>query len=185
MGTKTVLTSEEQRKKWRAAYQRKKEKAVARQRAYRLIHQEQTRDAGRKRDKRRYDANPDKYRIKRRKQYQDDKASYYEYQKAYRALHPDKVRVWHSKRYVKKKHVAISDLTAAQWSEIKLVHGNRCAYCGKKLTPRQITLDHITPISKGGNHTRTNVVPACKSCNSRKGNREVLRPVQPVLLTVA
>lgn len=42
-----------------------------------------------------------------------------------------------------------------------------CAYCGGVATTR----DHIVPVSRGGSNIPTNVVPACLSCNSRKGNR--------------
>ena len=46
-------------------------------------------------------------------------------------------------------------------------------------------MDHLTPLSKGGSHTVSNIVPACRPCNSRKGVKEVLRPVQPLLITVS
>lgn len=46
--------------------------------------------------------------------------------------------------------------------------GNACGYCGSK---QNLTLDHIVPRSQGGRHTWTNLVTACQSCNSRKGNR--------------
>ncbi|MEZ4578779.1 MAG: HNH endonuclease [Desulfobacterales bacterium] len=29
-------------------------------------------------------------------------------------------------------------------------------------------MDHIVPISKGGQSTKNNVVPCCKTCNSEK-----------------
>ena len=46
---------------------------------------------------------------------------------------------------------------------------------------KRLTMDHITPISKGGAHTASNIVPACQSCNSKKNNRAPLKPVQPIL----
>ncbi|ACK72454.1 HNH endonuclease [Gloeothece citriformis PCC 7424] len=45
---------------------------------------------------------------------------------------------------------------------------HQCQYCGSK---HKLTLDHILPRSKGGKHTWDNVVIACESCNSRKGDR--------------
>jgi 5-methylcytosine-specific restriction endonuclease McrA len=43
-----------------------------------------------------------------------------------------------------------------------------CQYCGSR---KNLTLDHVFPKSKGGTHTWDNVVTACGSCNSRKGDR--------------
>ncbi len=42
-----------------------------------------------------------------------------------------------------------------------------CQYCG---TRRDLTLDHVMPSSRGGAHTWTNLVTACKRCNARKGD---------------
>ena len=35
----------------------------------------------------------------------------------------------------------------------------------------RLTQDHVIPLSKGGQHIKENIVPACPSCNSKKGNR--------------
>lgn len=43
-----------------------------------------------------------------------------------------------------------------------------CQYCG---STKSLTIDHVIPRSRGGKHTWDNVVAACESCNSRKGNR--------------
>lgn len=63
------------------------------------------------------------------------------------------------------------DLTAEQWATICREWQYRCAYCGRQ--PRILTKDHVRPISRGGYHTASNIVPACERCNSRKGNREL------------
>lgn len=36
------------------------------------------------------------------------------------------------------------------------------------------TIEHLKPLSKGGNHTWDNIKLACLSCNSKKGNREAV-----------
>jgi predicted restriction endonuclease len=43
-----------------------------------------------------------------------------------------------------------------------------CAYCGET---ENLTLDHITPRSKGGSDRVTNVLCACKECNISKGHQ--------------
>lgn len=43
-----------------------------------------------------------------------------------------------------------------------------CAYCGKEFPHHQLTNDHIIPRSKGGAHSWTNCVTACKRCNNYK-----------------
>lgn len=44
-----------------------------------------------------------------------------------------------------------------------------CRYCTKEANP--ITIDHIIPYSLGGKTELSNLVVACKSCNSRKRDR--------------
>jgi len=47
--------------------------------------------------------------------------------------------------------------------------GGLCAYgCGQIAT----TLDHVIPVKSGGLSVPGNVVPACKSCNSAKRDRD-------------
>jgi 5-methylcytosine-specific restriction endonuclease McrA len=48
---------------------------------------------------------------------------------------------------------------------------NRCQYCGKVFQQRELNLDHIIPISRGGTSCWENVVCACISCNTKKGDR--------------
>ena len=46
--------------------------------------------------------------------------------------------------------------------------GNKCQYCG---TTRDLTIDHVHPRSLGGEDTWENLVTACNSCNTKKGNK--------------
>lgn len=46
---------------------------------------------------------------------------------------------------------------------------NSCQYCGRKYQTRELNLDHVVPLSRGGKSTWQNVVCCCISCNSRKG----------------
>ena len=62
------------------------------------------------------------------------------------------------------------DLSDAQWIALKRAWGG-CAYCGARDTPLQ--RDCVLALSRGGRYTLTNVVPACRSCNTSKCNDEV------------
>lgn len=46
---------------------------------------------------------------------------------------------------------------------------SRCQYCGKKFDTRDLTLDHVIPLARGGKTTWDNVVCSCVPCNTRKG----------------
>lgn len=54
-----------------------------------------------------------------------------------------------------------------------------CSYCGKRVHPSALTMDHKIPIVRGGTSTRSNCVPACLACNQAKQNlpAEVWRTV--------
>lgn len=48
--------------------------------------------------------------------------------------------------------------------------GHGCAYCGAVAD----TLDHVRPVARGGLTVRTNLIPACRSCNYSKGHADAL-----------
>ncbi len=45
---------------------------------------------------------------------------------------------------------------------------NKCQYCG---STRHLTIDHVIPKSKGGGENWDNLVVACSSCNTKKGDK--------------
>lgn len=47
--------------------------------------------------------------------------------------------------------------------------GYQCQYCGKR--PKELTVDHVIPLSRGGLDCWTNVASSCRACNQRKGAR--------------
>ena len=61
-----------------------------------------------------------------------------------------------------------SGITAEEWMRIKITQMNRCHYCGAKA---ELTMDHVHPLSKGGEHSPENIVGACGPCNFSKGNQ--------------
>lgn len=58
---------------------------------------------------------------------------------------------------------------------------NVCGYCGQRFVESELTVEHITPVSRGGRHEWANVVTACRSCNTRKGSRRPEEAGMPLL----
>lgn len=50
--------------------------------------------------------------------------------------------------------------------------GTRCIFSDVKLTSKNATVDHIVPISKGGNNTKVNLIVCSKKCNAERGNQK-------------
>jgi 5-methylcytosine-specific restriction endonuclease McrA len=48
--------------------------------------------------------------------------------------------------------------------------GTSCVYCGADLTGPTITIDHLTPLARGGSSGLANLVLACEGCNVAKGS---------------
>ena len=94
------------------------------------------------------------------------KAKRQEYYEANKEKSFNRVR---KRRTLKKSTVAL--LTTEQWRQAKEHFNNQCAYCGSE---GNLSQDHIIPISLGGYHVRTNVAPACLSCNLSKSNKEMV-----------
>ena len=98
--------------------------------------------------------------------------------KKYGKAHPEKIRERCQRRRARIAGAIICDFTSEQWEFIKQQYDHKCYYCGKK---KKLTIDHITALVNGGNHTMSNIVPACLQCNSSKHTKNAPIPVQPLL----
>lgn len=47
----------------------------------------------------------------------------------------------------------------------------RCQYCYKRFPERELTLDHVVPVVRGGKKTWENIATACMRCNQKKSHR--------------
>ena len=59
---------------------------------------------------------------------------------------------------------------------------NLCLYCATQFPTRDLTRDHITPLSQNGLDVWNNVATACRRCNNHKGGRT---PEQAAMQLVA
>ena len=81
----------------------------------------------------------------------------------YRAAHREQIAVT---KALRRKLRGNTELARRVMERVKF-YGGRCYYCGAAAD----TLDHRIPICRGGTNLPANLVPACRSCNSRKRHR--------------
>ena len=65
-------------------------------------------------------------------------------------------------------------LRKSRWWQRKLGAGI-CYYCREVYEPKDLTMDHIIPLARGGRSTKDNLVACCKECNTRK---KTLLPIE-------
>lgn len=120
---------------------------------------------------------PDAYRAKVRAQsaaaYRRDPKKHMGYSAAWRAKHPERARELGKaslSNYLARRKRAVGTHTASERVELMESYRSLCAYCLGRAT----CLDHVTPLSRGGSNDVSNLVPACRSCNSSKRSRTLL-----------
>jgi 5-methylcytosine-specific restriction endonuclease McrA len=82
----------------------------------------------------------------------------------YRRLNPEILRVVRTLRRAREMK-AEGHYTLAEWLALLAEYRHRCGYCGVtgKLEP-----DHRIPLARGGSNWISNIIPACRTCNTRK-----------------
>ena len=70
-------------------------------------------------------------------------------------------------KHISKERERARKLKKSQWWLDKLNQG-LCHYCGQKFSAKDITMDHVVPVARGGTSTQGNIVPACRPCNASK-----------------
>ena len=53
----------------------------------------------------------------------------------------------------------------------------QCQYCNNNFPKKELTVDHVLPLSHGGKTAWTNCVAACGPCNHSKSNKLHIKPI--------
>lgn len=71
---------------------------------------------------------------------------------------------------MKDKDIGRRMFSRAECKEMLKKTDFRCAHCGKKLDEYTMTVEHIFPVSKGGDNSEFNTTALCEECNTDKSN---------------
>lgn len=111
-----------------------------------------------------YRAHRDEIRARVKAYTEENKDRVIAYQSAYwKANNDRKVHIANRRRLRKLTNGGSHTLAERQEKFARL--GNVCYYCGDA---KRLTVDHDIPLVRGGTDDISNILPACKSCNSRK-----------------
>lgn len=93
--------------------------------------------------------------------------------KKWRLSNPQKIRAKSACSRALKKGALLKDRRLIeQWmQEVKSKPFCRCHWCGDKFASQNVHFDHIVALSKGGEHSISNLCTTCPDCNLQKGNR--------------
>lgn len=82
------------------------------------------------------------------------------------------------KRYALRKSAYVEDV-----NPIELYHEQDgvCYLCGNIFDFKNMELDHVYPIARGGLHEKSNCKMACKKCNRSKGSKTLEEMIYPVV----
>ncbi len=72
-------------------------------------------------------------------------------------------------QFTKAERSKARSLRKTRWWQQKTSSGT-CYYCGEKVGFKNLTMDHVIPLSRGGRSSKDNLVPCCKECNNKKNN---------------
>ena len=94
------------------------------------------------------------------------------------SLSPDKLIKTPSYPIEKPEIIILKEYGGVPFKQVNFTRRNlytrdsyTCQYCAYGFTPKDLTIDHVVPRSRGGPNSWTNCVTSCESCNSKKANR--------------
>ena len=80
---------------------------------------------------------------------------------------PDPFAIYLDEGQIRTERRKARELRASQWWKRRCAKG-QCYWCNQPTAAKNLTMDHIVPIARGGKSTKGNVVPSCKTCNNQK-----------------
>lgn len=133
---------------------------------YQRKYRESNREKESARSRELYQINKSHILERKRKSYRKNRAANIARKLAWQKANPELCRLSSQKRRAKQKQNGVFEVTIKEAQ--KLLSGS-CFYCNQ--SSKNLTLDHIIPIAKGGRHSIGNLVAACKPCNSSKNDK--------------
>ena len=122
-----------------------------------------------------YQENKEKVKATHKKWQKENPEKVKAYSKKWEKENPEKARaskrLKDSKRRAQKRNTQVEVITDELLKEYwikKNIDPQRCFYCEDRPYEH---LEHCIPLSRGGTHTKDNLVPACASCNLSKGTK--------------
>lgn len=129
-----------------------------------------------------YAQNADKINLKNKEKYKENSSKIKEYNRKWYASHKEYFSQ-KNKKYAKENKQSIylknrkrskklvgKNISQNQIDILLSQHEDKCFYCKIEIKAGfNLHLDHKIPLSRGGEHTIENLVPACKTCNLQKG----------------
>jgi len=106
---------------------------------------------------------------KARQWYREHKQVVIDRSKVWKKANKDKVNAG-SRAYASRRRGAVGRYSVKDYMRLKLLYSGMCAYCNER--PAN-SIDHVTPLSKGGSNTIGNILPVCTYCNSSKGSKNL------------
>lgn len=111
--------------------------------------------------------------VKKQKEYRRvNKNEYSKYKKNYYKT-PMGVAVSTNARHKRRSITKNGDVTNNQLLDLKK-NATICYWCNVSLKKVKTHIDHYIPLSKGGEHTLSNLVVSCKECNATKQAKDPL-----------
>ena len=75
--------------------------------------------------------------------------------------------------HIKKEREKARKLRLSSWWKNKIKEGV-CYLCGNSFDSKDLTMEHLTPLSRGGLSIKNNLVVACKGCNTKKKHQTIV-----------
>lgn len=120
--------------------------------------------------------NFERLKVKKKEYFEKNRERFREIQKTRLPIRREQMKVYYAQnkfrfdvyrqRRRSQKAALESTLQPIDWKKIVDHFGNCCVYCGKKA--KTLHQEHFIALSRGGEYTINNIVPACRSCNSSK-----------------
>lgn len=100
--------------------------------------------------------------------YDNNRKEILKYKSRYGKENKEKLKIRNHRRDAEKQKLE-HNFTKKEWEECKKHFEYKCAYCGEKLL---LTQEHFIALHNGGEYTKNNIIPACRSCNSSKQDKD-------------